>query len=200
MFDSHVRFWWSEIQQTPTVWSPPSLLHLSPKRTFPAWPAWTTTEPALRCIHAHGCTWAALCSFSQKWQLPFIAADTKILPLFCCSNLKWSSFYFKNGNLKNFITAGNSWCSALVKRTEDKLHWRLHPALFCRWRYVAVSPLTKWRTSSSGGTTPPPNTLTFTMPRWTFMALRQACTMLWRTRRGSEETSSLWALTTSPEH
>lgn len=110
------------------------------------------------------------------------------------------NFNLKNGNLKNFITAGNSWCSALVKRTEDNLHWRLHPALFCRWRYVVVSPLTKWRTSSSGETTPPPSTLTFTTPRWTFMVLRRACTRLWRMRRGSEETSSLWALATSPEH
>lgn len=28
------------------------------------------------------------------------------------------NFNFKNGNLKNFIAAGNSWCSALVKRTD----------------------------------------------------------------------------------
>lgn len=49
MFESHPdRFWWLETLQTPTVWSPPSPLHPSLKRTSPAWPDWTTTEPAPR--------------------------------------------------------------------------------------------------------------------------------------------------------
>lgn len=49
MFGSHPdRLWWLETPQTPTVWSPPSLLHPSLKRTSPAWPDWTTTEPAPR--------------------------------------------------------------------------------------------------------------------------------------------------------
>lgn len=50
-FHFHTRFWWLETQQTPTVWSPPSPPHLSPKRTSPAWPDWTTTEPPPRYTH-----------------------------------------------------------------------------------------------------------------------------------------------------
>lgn len=42
------RCWLWETLPTQTVWLQPSLLPLSPKRTFPASPVWTTTGLALR--------------------------------------------------------------------------------------------------------------------------------------------------------
>lgn len=67
-----------------------------------------------------------------------------------------------------------------------------------RWRCAVACPLTKWRTSSSGATTPPPSTPMSTTLRSTSREPRRKPTKPSRTMPGSEETSSLWVIDSMP--